>query len=62
LPAAGKAQEYVYPDCKDGRVVADVVRLDKGHTEGLEPKVTEELIKLMLSAKGGKIEQMHGSQ
>jgi len=62
LPAAGKAQEYVYPDCKDGRVVADVVRLDKGHTEGLEPKVTEELIKLMLSAKGGKIQQMHGSQ
>lgn len=59
LPAAGKAQEFVYPDCKDGRVVADVVRLDKGHTEGLEPKVTEELIKLMLSAKGGKIQQMH---
>lgn len=59
LPAAGKAQEYVYPDCKDGRVVADVVRLDKGHTEGLEPKITEELIKLMLSAKGGKIQQMH---
>ena len=26
------------PDCKDGRVVADVVRLDKGHTEGLEPQ------------------------
>jgi len=59
LPAAGKAQEFVYPDCKDGRVVADLVRLDKGHTEGLEPKVTEELIKLMLSAKGGKIHQMH---
>lgn len=57
LPAPGKAQAYVYPDCKDGRVVADVVRLDKGHTEGLEPKVTEELIKLMLSAKGGKIQQ-----
>jgi hypothetical protein len=35
-------------------VVADVVRLDKGHTEGLEPKVTEELIKLMVSASGGK--------
>lgn len=57
LPGPGKAQVYVYPDCKDGRVVADVVRLDKGHTEGLEPKVTEELIKLMLSAKGGKIQQ-----
>ena len=59
LPAAGKASEYIYPDCKDGRVIADVVRLNKGHTEGLEPKVTEELVKLMLSAKGGKIQQMH---
>src|SRR5262249_43362311 len=57
LPAPGKAQVYVYPDCRDGRVVADVVRIDKGHTEGLEPKVTEELIKLMLSAKGGKLQQ-----
>ena len=57
LPAPGKAQMFVYPDCQDGRVVADVVRLDKGHTEGLEPKVTEELIKLMLSAKGGKLQQ-----
>jgi hypothetical protein len=56
LPAPGKAQVYVYPDCKDGRVVADVVRMDKGHTEGLEPNVTEELIKLMLSAKGGRLQ------
>jgi hypothetical protein len=60
LPAPGKAQAFIYPDCKDGRVVADVVRLDKGHTEGLEPKVTEELIKLMLSAKGGKLQQATG--
>jgi hypothetical protein len=58
LPAPGKAQVYFYPDCKDGRVVADVVRLDKGHTEGLEPKVTEELIKLMLSGRGGKLQQI----
>ena len=57
LPAPGKAQVYLYPDCHDGMIVADVVRLEKGHTEGLEPKVTEELIKLMLSAKGGKIQQ-----
>jgi hypothetical protein len=57
LPAPGKAQAFVFPDCKDGRVVADVVRIDKGHTEGLEPKVTEELIKLMLSARGGKLQQ-----
>jgi hypothetical protein len=57
LPGPGKTHVYVYPDCKDGRVVADVVRLEKGHTEGLEPRVTEELVKLMLSAKGGKLQQ-----
>ncbi|HEX4949222.1 MAG TPA: alpha/beta hydrolase [Blastocatellia bacterium] len=57
LPAPGKATVSVYSDCKDGRVVADVVRLNKGHTEGLEPKVTEELVKLMLSAKGGKLQR-----
>jgi pimeloyl-ACP methyl ester carboxylesterase len=56
LPAGGKAHVFTYPDCKDGRIVADAVRLDKGHTEGLEPKITEELVKLMLSAKGGKIQ------
>ena len=55
LPAPGKARVLQYTGCKDGRVVADVVRIDKGHTEGLEPAVTEELVKLMLSAKGGKI-------
>lgn len=55
-PAPGKAEVYVYPDCKDGRVVADVVRMDKGHTEGLEPNVTEKLVQLMLSAKGGKLQ------
>ena len=42
------------PGARDGRVIADVVRLDKGHTEGLEPNVTEELIKLIVSARGGK--------
>jgi poly(3-hydroxybutyrate) depolymerase len=58
-PAPGKAHIHVYPDCKEGRVVADVVRIEKGHTEGLEPNITEEMIKLMLSAKGGKIQQAH---
>jgi hypothetical protein len=57
LPASGKSEVYVYPNCKDGRVVADIARIDKGHTEGLEPHVTEELVKLMVSAKGGKIQQ-----
>ena len=56
LPAGGKAEVYVYPDCEKGRVVADVVRMGKGHTEALEPKVTEELVKLMVSAKGGKLQ------
>jgi hypothetical protein len=50
----GTAEVYVYPDCRDRRVVADVVRLDKGHTEGLEPKVLEEIVKLMAAAPGGK--------
>lgn len=58
VPAPGKAQVATYQNCNDGRVVADVVRLDKGHTEGLEPKVTEEIIKMMLSARGGKISQL----
>jgi hypothetical protein len=57
LPAPGKAEVFVYPDCKDGHVVADVMRLSKGHTEGLEPNVAEELVKLMVSAKGGKLQQ-----
>ena len=57
LPAPGKAEVYTYPECRDGLVVADVVRVSKGHTEGLEPKVTEELVKLTASAKGGKIQQ-----
>jgi pimeloyl-ACP methyl ester carboxylesterase len=57
LPRPGKAEVFVYPNCASGRVVADVVRIDKGHTEGLEPLVTEALVKLMLSARGGKIQQ-----
>src|SRR5215471_3379890 len=56
LPSPGKAEVYTYQDCKDGIVVADIIRLNKGHTEGLEPRVTEELVKLMLSAKGGKLQ------
>lgn len=46
----GTAQMFIYPNCANGRVVADVVRMDKGHTEGLEPNVTEEIVKLMLRA------------
>ena len=51
----GFAKVWVYPKCSGGRVVADVERMDKGHTEGLEPHVTEAIVKLMVAAPGGKI-------
>ena len=54
LPRPGTAQVYVYPNAKGDRVIADVVRLDKGHTEGLEPNITSELIRMMVAAPGGK--------
>jgi hypothetical protein len=62
LPAPGTANVFVYPGCRDGRVVADIVRLDKGHTEGLEPNVTETLVKLMVSAPGGKLQKAAGTR
>jgi pimeloyl-ACP methyl ester carboxylesterase len=54
-PKSGRALVYVFPHCKDGRVVADVVRIAKGHTEGYEPNITDAIIGLAVSAKGGKI-------
>jgi hypothetical protein len=54
-PRSGRAVVWTYPNCKDGRVVADVTRLQKGHTEGLEPNVTDKILALAVSAKGGKI-------
>ena len=54
----GRAEVFLYQNCADGRVVADVVRMDKGHTEGLEPKVTQRILELMLSAPGGKVSGM----
>jgi pimeloyl-ACP methyl ester carboxylesterase len=54
-PKSGRAFVYEFPNCRDGRVVADVVRLQKGHTEGLEPNVTAKLIELAVSARGVKI-------
>ncbi len=53
-PGPGRAEIFVYPNARDGRVIADVVRMDKGHTEGLEPRVTEELLKLIVASPGGK--------
>ena len=55
--APGTAEIYAWPGCQDGRVVADVVRINKGHTEGLEPKVTEAILDLIQSAPGGKARQ-----
>lgn len=54
-PGPGTAEVFVYPNATGGRVIADVVRRNKGHTEGLEPNVTEELIKLIVSSPGGKV-------
>lgn len=51
----GKAEVQVYTGCKDGRVVADIVRLDKGHTEGYEPLILDRILKLMASIPGGKL-------
>lgn len=54
----GTAEIYIYPNAHGGRTIADIVRLDKGHTEGYEPKITEELIKMMVAAPGGKMRRM----
>jgi len=55
LPRPGAASRvYLYPNDRGGLVIADVVRLDKGHTEGLEPHITEELIRMIVGAPGGK--------
>jgi pimeloyl-ACP methyl ester carboxylesterase len=54
-PAPGRAEVWIYPNARGGRVIADVVRKDKGHTEGLEPNVTDLLVKMMVEAPGGKL-------
>lgn len=56
LPRGGVSQIFDYPDCDEGRMVADVVRIDKGHTEGLEPRIVQEIIRMMVAANGGKIQ------
>lgn len=54
-PGPGTAQAWLYPNARDGRVIADVVRLNKGHTEGLEPRVTNLLVHMIANAPGGKL-------
>lgn len=55
MPRPGVAQVYVYPGAAQGRLIADVVRLDKGHTEGLEPNITRALVSMIVAAPGGKL-------
>ncbi len=54
-PGPGTAKLWRYTNARDGKVMADMVRLDKGHTEGLEPKVVDTLLGLMTEASGGKL-------
>ena len=56
-PRPGVARVYAYPDAAGDRVIADVVRLDKGHTEGLEPNITRTLLELIVAAPGGKLRE-----
>jgi hypothetical protein len=51
----GTAEVFVFDGCRDNRVVADVIRLEKGHTEGLEPMVTQAILDMMMSSKAGKL-------
>ena len=60
MPGPGTAEAYIYPNCEDGRMVADVVRIEKGHTEGLEPEVTQYLLSLMTSVPTGKLASSAG--
>jgi hypothetical protein len=55
LPRPGTAVIYAYPGARQGRVIADVMRLGKGHTEGLEPNVTRTLVEMITAAPGGKL-------
>ncbi len=57
-PGPGTAEVYTFPNCNEGEVVADIVRLNKGHTEGLEPKITEKIVEMMASIPGGKIRSL----
>ena len=60
MPGPGIAEAFIYPNCEDGRMVADVVRIEKGHTEGLEPEVTQYLLSLMTSVPTGKLASSAG--
>lgn len=57
-PRPGRASVFVHPTGEGGRLVADVIRWDKGHTEGLEPRITEQLVSMMVAAPGGKVQAL----
>jgi pimeloyl-ACP methyl ester carboxylesterase len=50
MPGPGTTEFFEYPSCDAGLVVADYVRLEKGHTEGYEPNVTAHILEQMLAA------------
>lgn len=52
LARPGVSRVMVYPDCQEGRLVADIMRMDKGHTEGLEPAISEEILRLISHGPG----------
>lgn len=58
-PGPGHAEVYVH-STTNGRLVADVVRIGKGHTEGLEPNITEALVRMMVEAPGGRMQRLAG--
>jgi pimeloyl-ACP methyl ester carboxylesterase len=58
LPGPGDAAVMRYPNCNNDMLVADVIRLAKGHTEGLEPNITRHLLQMMQSAPGGKLQRL----
>jgi hypothetical protein len=58
ITATWRRPSLCVSNARGGRVIADVVRLDKGHTKGLEPRITEELIRMVVAAPGGKAQQI----
>src|SRR6266404_8902419 len=46
---SGEVHSLVLLERNDGRIVADVVRLDKAHTKGRDPSAAEHLVKLFVS-------------
>jgi len=52
--APGCAQVYDFPETAGGRLVADIVRVSKGHLQSVEPRLTEEIVAMIVDAPGGR--------